>query len=210
MAAALSDVWGAAARAQADGPSYEFFKDLLPPLRYVNTEFRHYPIVLSSPAGSIKARWVSNGSGVNLRANKKPMWKEVGSPVAFRVGTPSEAFGADAARLDGPRYRDGYLPVVQVAYASGGTTYHQEAFAPVAQTCYAPILVAGGPGGEDEKGTLQLAADSIAAGAAGVMFGRRGFRAGRPAAVLDGLRSVVHDDVPVDEALARLSASSPS
>jgi fructose-bisphosphate aldolase, class I len=81
-----------------------------------------------------------------------------------------------------------------------------EAFAPVAQTCYAPILVAGGPGGEDEKSTLQLAADSIEAGAAGVMFGRRVFRATRPAAVLDGLRSVVHDDVPVDEALARLSA----
>src|SRR4051794_17350513 len=35
-----------------------------------------------------------------------------------------------------------------------------DAFAPVAQSCYAPILVAGGPGGEDEKGTLELAADS--------------------------------------------------
>ena len=94
MARAQRDVWGAAALAQPDGPSYEFFKDLLPPLRYVNTEFRHYPIVLSPPAASIKARWVSNGSGVNLRANKKPMWKETGSPVAFRVGLPSEPFGA--------------------------------------------------------------------------------------------------------------------
>ncbi len=131
MAAALSDVWGAAARAQPGGPSYEFFRDLLPPLRYVNTEFRHYPIVLSAPAASIKARWVSNGSGVNLRANKKPMWKETGSPVAFGVGVPAAPFGADAARLDGPRYREGYLPIVQVAYTSGGTTYHQEAFAAV-------------------------------------------------------------------------------
>ncbi|AGZ45030.1 class I fructose-bisphosphate aldolase [Actinoplanes friuliensis] len=79
-----------------------------------------------------------------------------------------------------------------------------EAFAPVAQTCYAPILVAGGPGGEDEKDTLQLAADSIEAGAAGVMFGRRVFRAERPEAVLAGLRAVTHDGVSVDEALARL------
>jgi class I fructose-bisphosphate aldolase len=79
-----------------------------------------------------------------------------------------------------------------------------EAFAPVAQSCYAPILVAGGAGGEDEKDTLQLAADSIAAGAAGVMFGRRVFRASRPEAVLAGLRSVVHDGVSVDEALAQL------
>ena len=79
-----------------------------------------------------------------------------------------------------------------------------EAFAPVAETCYAPILVAGGPGGEDEKDTLQLAADSIAAGAAGVMFGRRVFRAERPEAVLAGLRAVTHDGVSPTEALARL------
>jgi DhnA family fructose-bisphosphate aldolase class Ia len=79
-----------------------------------------------------------------------------------------------------------------------------DAFAPVAQSCYAPILVAGGPGGEDEKDTLQLAADSIAAGAAGVMFGRRVFRASRPEAVLAGLRSVVHQGASVDDALAQL------
>jgi hypothetical protein len=134
MAGAASDVWGAAARTRPGGPSYEFFKDLLPPLRYVNTEFRHYPIVLSAPAASIKARWVSNGSGINLRANKKPMWKEIGFPVSFRVGISSDPFGADPARLDGPRYVDGYLPIVQVAYSTGGTTYHQEAFAAVSDT----------------------------------------------------------------------------
>jgi fructose-bisphosphate aldolase, class I len=79
-----------------------------------------------------------------------------------------------------------------------------DAFAPVAQSCYAPILVAGGPGGEDERDTLQLAADAIESGAAGVMFGRRVFRAGRPAAVLAGLRSVVHGGTSVDDALAQL------
>ncbi|MET7401557.1 hypothetical protein ABZS66_49565 [Dactylosporangium sp. NPDC005572] len=73
-----------------------------------------------------------------------------------------------------------------------------EAFAPVAESCYAPILVAGGPGGEDESDTMQLAADSMAAGAAGVMFGRRVFRAERPEAVLAGLRAIVHDGRPVD------------
>ncbi|TDD27886.1 hypothetical protein E1218_08810 [Kribbella turkmenica] len=67
-----------------------------------------------------------------------------------------------------------------------------ESFQPVAETCFAPILVAGGPGGEDGTATLRLAEDSIAAGAAGVMFGRRVFRAPDPAAVLAGLRSVVH------------------
>ena len=141
MARAPYDVWGAAALAQPGGPSYKFFKDLLPPLRYVNTAFRHYPIVLSAPAASIKARWVSNGSGVNLRADSKPMWKESGFPVSFHVGVPSEPFGADPLRLDGPRYREGQLPIVEFAYSSGSATYHQEAFAAVGDTYEAPGAV---------------------------------------------------------------------
>jgi len=72
-----------------------------------------------------------------------------------------------------------------------------ERFAPVAETCFAPILVAGGPGGESPEDTFRLAADSIAAGAAGVMFGRRVFRADDPAGVLAGLRQIVHHDAPV-------------
>src|SRR5919202_1862434 len=72
MAAARRDVWGEAAVRQPGGPSYDFFKDLLPPLRYVNTAFRHYPIVLGAPGGVAKARFVSNGSAINARANKKP------------------------------------------------------------------------------------------------------------------------------------------
>src|SRR5687767_6423214 len=83
MAAAREDVWAEAAIRQPGGPSYEFYADLLPPLRYANTEFRHYPVVLCAPAASVKARWISNGSGVNLRANKLPMWREVGTPVAI-------------------------------------------------------------------------------------------------------------------------------
>jgi hypothetical protein len=53
MAAAREDVWGEAAIRQPGGPSYEFFRDLLPPLRYVNTAFRHYPIVLSAPLAPV-------------------------------------------------------------------------------------------------------------------------------------------------------------
>ncbi len=131
MAASSRDVWGEAALRQPGGPSYEFFAGLLPPLRYVNTAFRHYPVVLSAPRGAVKARWVSNGSAVNARADSKPMWREVGFPVRFLVGEPAEPFGDDLARLDGPRYVGDYLPVVQVAYTRGKVTYEQEAFMPV-------------------------------------------------------------------------------
>src|SRR6266699_4477887 len=64
--ASKQDLWGLAAMRQPNGPSYEFFEKLLPPLRYVNAAFRHYPIVLSAPSAAIKARLISNGSGVNL------------------------------------------------------------------------------------------------------------------------------------------------
>lgn len=131
MADARADVWGEAALRQPDGPSYEFFRDLLPPLRYVNTDFRHYPLVLCAPAAAVKARWVSNGSAVNARANKKPMWREVGFPVRFHVGAKGEPFGDDVRRLDGPRCVEGWLPVVQVNCTEGGTRYEQEAFASV-------------------------------------------------------------------------------
>jgi hypothetical protein len=131
MAVSTRDVWGEAALRQPGGPSYEFFAGLLPPLRYVNTAFRHYPVVLSAPRGAVKARWVSNGSAVNARADQRPMWREVGFPVRFLVGEPAEPFGHDLARLDGPRYVGGYLPVVQLAYTRGKALYEQEAFTPV-------------------------------------------------------------------------------
>jgi hypothetical protein len=131
MADARQDVWGEAAIRQPGGPSYEFFRDLLPPLRYVNTAFRHYPIVLSAPLAPVKARWVSDGSGVNLRADKPPMWKEVGTPVRFFVGERMEVFGENVGRVVGPRYVERWLPAVEASYAAGGAVYRQQAFAPV-------------------------------------------------------------------------------
>src|SRR5947208_12277802 len=125
MADARADVWAEAAIRQPGGPSYEFFRDLLPPLRYVNTAFRHYPVVLSAPAAPVKARWVSNGSGVNLRADKPPMWKEPGTPVAFFVGDKPEPFGAEIEKLDGPRYYESYVPVVSAEYTAAKVAYKQ-------------------------------------------------------------------------------------
>jgi len=123
------DVWGEAAMKQADGPSYEFFAGLIPPLRYVNAGFRQYPIVLSAPEALIKARIISNGSAVNALGNHGA-WKEIGCPVTFKVGS-NEVYGSDLRRLDGPHYDRGYLPVVQLAYKSGGAVYSEEAFGSV-------------------------------------------------------------------------------
>ncbi|MBA3480270.1 MAG: hypothetical protein H0T51_00510 [Pirellulales bacterium] len=147
-----TDVWGEAARREPNGASYEFFKDRLPPLRWVNTEFRHYPIVLSAPQARHKARLVSNGSGINPRANKPPMWNEQGAPTSFFVGDSSEPFGEWPSGVDEPNYLDGHLPVVTTKYRHGGADYRQEVFAPVSKEladCGAAMVrfsVAGGPG----------------------------------------------------------------
>ena len=126
---APSDVWGEAAIRQTNGPTYEFFRDLLPPLRYVNTAFRHYPIVLSAPCATNKARFISNGSGVNLRAELRHVWKDVGIPISFYVGQTNEPFGSDLRRLTGPTYERGHLPIVKLTYSSDGVAYNQECFA---------------------------------------------------------------------------------
>src|SRR4051794_13333396 len=83
--AAKRDVWGEAAMARPNGASYDFFKDLLPPPRYVNADFHYYPIVLSGPNATNKARLISNGSGINLRGGSRS-WNDVGTAVTFRVG----------------------------------------------------------------------------------------------------------------------------
>ena len=109
------DLWGEAAMRQPNGASYEFFAPLLPPPRYVNADFRHYPIVLGAPGGAVKARLISNGSGVNLRGGARS-WHDVGVPFTFRVGPDEFVFGSLADRTAEPELADGYLPIVTVRY----------------------------------------------------------------------------------------------
>ncbi|WP_031517395.1 class I fructose-bisphosphate aldolase [Streptomyces sp. NRRL F-5123] len=75
-----------------------------------------------------------------------------------------------------------------------------EAWQEVTSSTYAPVLLAGGKGGDDPMDTLRLAADAVGAGGGGVMFGRRVFRAPSPEAVLSGLAAVVHDGMSADAA----------
>src|ERR1044071_4030663 len=100
--ASNQDLYAQAALQQPNGPSYEFFKPLIPALHYVNADFRHYPIIVSAPRAPKKARLVSNGSAVNARANTRA-WNEVGTPALFRVGNDEMPFGEYLQRLEGPK-----------------------------------------------------------------------------------------------------------
>ena len=122
------DLWGEAATAQPNGPSYEFFASLLPPPRYVNADFRYYPIVLSAPKTKVKARLISNGSGVNLHGGTRS-WYDVGTALTFRVGPDELRFGEFLDRLEYPTLADGYLPIPEIRYAHDVQLYKLEAFA---------------------------------------------------------------------------------
>lgn len=113
---AKRDVWGEAAMAEPNGASYEFFEKLLPPPRYVNADFRYYPIVLSAPNAKVKARLISNGSGVNLSGGSRS-WHEVGTPVKFRVGPDEFLFGGLRDRVTEPVLAEGWLPIVEIRYS---------------------------------------------------------------------------------------------
>src|SRR5438876_3596557 len=84
------DLWGEAALREPGGPSYKFFAKLLPPLRYVDASFHHYPITLSAPSNPTKARLVSNGSCVNALARQPNYINEAGRPITFFVGDGRE------------------------------------------------------------------------------------------------------------------------
>ena len=109
------DLWGEQAMAETNGPSYEFFAHLLPPPRYVNADFHYYPIVLSAPEAKVKARIISNGSGINIRGGAKS-WRDVGIPFLFRVGPDEFLFGILPDRLSEPELAEGWLPIVEIMY----------------------------------------------------------------------------------------------
>jgi hypothetical protein len=113
--ASRTDLWGELAMRQPNGPSYEFFAPLLPPLRYVNADFRFYPIVLSAPNAKVKARLIANGSGLNLRGGAR-VWNDVGTEVRFRVGPDEFLFGGLADRVTQPTLAEGWLPIVEIRY----------------------------------------------------------------------------------------------
>jgi hypothetical protein len=113
--ASSTDLWGELAMRQPNGPSYEFFAPILPPLRYVNADFRYYPIVLSAPNAKVKARLIANGSGLNLRGGTHS-WNDNGTPIRFRVGPDEFLFGGLPERVTQPTLAEGWLPIVEIRY----------------------------------------------------------------------------------------------
>jgi fructose-bisphosphate aldolase/2-amino-3,7-dideoxy-D-threo-hept-6-ulosonate synthase len=82
-----------------------------------------------------------------------------------------------------------------------------ESFRHVVRSCPVPVVVAGGAQADSEKAVLELAEDSIKAGAAGLSFGRNVFQHANPLAITEALSSIVHSGATADQASKKLEAS---
>ena len=131
------DLWGEAAMQQPNGPSYEYFEQLLPPPRYVDAEFRYYPLLLSAPNAEVKAHLISNGSGVNLRGLSHN-WADFPAAFHFRVGPDQFQFGGELKRLEQPTLAEGYLPIFEIRYLHASPV-DNEAWLPIGQRTNAPV-----------------------------------------------------------------------
>lgn len=69
-------------------------------------------------------------------------------------------------------------------------------FASVVETTGVPILVAGGPQSGGDADVLATVDDIVAAGAAGILFGRQLFQASDPAGVMRAARDKIHGAAP--------------
>ena len=124
-----TDLLGEAALHAPDGPSFEFFAKALPPLRYVDARYKQYPIVMAAPRSLVKSKLLSNGGIINPRARRYQWVGEAGIPWHVTLGPRHLPFGEDLTKLVGPHYAEGYLPIVQLEYASDDGTYREECFA---------------------------------------------------------------------------------
>jgi putative autoinducer-2 (AI-2) aldolase len=80
-------------------------------------------------------------------------------------------------------------------------TYYCEGFDKVVHDTPVPIVVAGGKK-VPEKEAIQLAHDSVSAGACGVDMGRNIFQSDCPVGMIRAVRAVVQENAGVDEAYA--------
>src|SRR6266571_3284222 len=81
------------------------------------------------------------------------------------------------------------------------TYYCEPDFDKVVEGCPVPLVVAGGPKLETELDALELAYNSVQAGAAGVDMGRNIWQSSNPVGMIRAVRAVVHERATPKEAL---------
>ncbi len=80
-------------------------------------------------------------------------------------------------------------------------TYYCEGFEEVVAKTPVPIVVAGGPKLDTYRDVLELTYNALQAGAIGVDMGRNIWQSSHPAAIIQGVKAIVHQNASVNEAV---------
>lgn len=87
--------------------------------------------------------------------------------------------------------------VVKVPY-----TGDMESFSGVVSACCIPVVIAGGPRTESTRQFLEMVDNSLKAGGSGLSVGRNVFQHPRRTRLVQALRGLVHENMPLEQALA--------
>jgi DhnA family fructose-bisphosphate aldolase class Ia len=126
-----------------------------------------------------------------------------------------EALPCPGDRVPDPQAAGPLRDAARIAFEHGADlvkTYYTgspDEFRTVTEACPVPVLVAGGARLDTARDTLEVAAGSMAGGAAGVVFGRNIFQTTDPAGMVRALRALVHDNASASSALEELESESP-
>jgi fructose-bisphosphate aldolase, class I len=77
------------------------------------------------------------------------------------------------------------------------------ALADIVATLPVPVMLAGGARQDSDRATLQMVADIMQAGAAGILFGRGIFQATNPPAMMRACHAIIHQGGGVEEAMEK-------
>ena len=130
--------------------------------------------------------------GIPLLAMMYPRGPKITNEHAFEVV-------AHAARLGAELGAD----IVKTNY-----TGDIESFKAVVECCPVPVVIAGGPKAKTAKDTLEMTADAMKAGSAGLSVGRNVFQHENPTAMVKALSAIVHNGASVEAAQKILGGSS--
>lgn len=90
--------------------------------------------------------------------------------------------------------------VLKTDYSGSAATFGQ-----VIESSFRPVLIAGGPKTSTRREALEMVRGALDAGACGMFIGRNVFQAPQPAQMMGVMRRMIHENLTVDEAEARLA-----
>ncbi|TDE85036.1 3-hydroxy-5-phosphonooxypentane-2,4-dione thiolase [Deinococcus sp. S9] len=79
-------------------------------------------------------------------------------------------------------------------------TYYAEGFEEIVLKCPVPIIVAGGPRLDSYRDVLEMTYNAVQMGAIGVDMGRNIWQSDYPAAIIQGIKGILHDGLTLNEA----------